>query len=96
MTEPGQVLTDLLAAHTYLPQFMRCSCGDDLWDHPKGGHPAHVALVVEQHTQGQTARVVELEAAATRVRALHTRDGGYCKACDRRCPCPTIAALGTL
>lgn len=33
------------------------------------------------------------ERALQRVRELHTRDDGYCRACDRLYPCPTIRAL---
>lgn len=38
-------------------------------------------------------RVETAEQALQRVRELHTRDDGYCRACDRLYPCPTIAAL---
>ncbi|MGW6017839.1 hypothetical protein ACWFNS_07535 [Oerskovia enterophila] len=73
MTAPDPGLTDLIAAHAHLPQFMCCSCGDDLWKYPEGGHAAHVALVVEQHTNG---RIAELEAAVRkRIQLLREHDG---------------------
>lgn len=71
MTAPDPGLTDLIAAHAHLPQFMRCSCGDDLWKYPEGGHAAHVALVVEQHTNGRMAEV-NVRARA-RVKAANKR-----------------------
>lgn len=71
MTAPDPGLTDLLAAHAHLPQFMRCSCGDDLWKYPEGGHPAHVALVVEQHTNRRIAKVNAR--ARARVKAANKR-----------------------
>ncbi|ANQ73196.1 hypothetical protein [Rhodococcus sp. 008] len=53
-------LTDLIAAHypTYDARqvFDGCACGKSMF---RKDHPAHVALVVEQHTNGRTA---ELEA----------------------------------
>ncbi|MBJ7481756.1 hypothetical protein [Rhodococcus sp. (in: high G+C Gram-positive bacteria)] len=42
---------------TSVTKMVNCSCGDSM---PADDHPAHVALVVEQHTNGRTA---ELEAA---------------------------------
>lgn len=61
--DPG--LTDLIAAHQWIHfaprRNSKCACGwqGDDPDYPGVGHPAHVALVVEQHTNGRTA---ELEA----------------------------------
>ncbi|MFE5789571.1 hypothetical protein [Rhodococcus erythropolis] len=66
MPDPG--LTDLIAAHRLRPDMWEpkfiCWCGD--WEFPGEGSDsafrawaAHVALVVEQHTNG---RITELEA----------------------------------
>lgn len=63
MSDPG--LTDLIAAHHPSGHYMatneiRCGCG---WLGPASDWPAHVALVVEQHTNG---RIAELEADSRR------------------------------
>ena len=78
MTAPDQVLTDLLAAHTRLGAAMDnkcvCSCS---WIGHYVDHPAHVALVVEQHTQTQAARVAEerlAEAIKGMWRLIHKLD----------------------
>ncbi|MCW2092472.1 UNVERIFIED_ORG: hypothetical protein M2328_005752 [Rhodococcus erythropolis] len=57
--DPG--LTDLIAAHDPSGRYMatneiRCGCG---WLGPASDWPAHVALVVEQHTNGRIARLRE-------------------------------------
>ena len=68
MTAPDPGLTDLLAAHEGGYDAMDdpiCKCG---WY--GDSHPAHVALVVEQHTNG---RIAELEATVARVEALVER-----------------------
>lgn len=68
MTAPDPGLTDLIAAHRLRPDMWEpkfiCWCGD--WEFPGEGSDsafrawaAHVALVVEQHTNG---RITELEA----------------------------------
>ncbi|WP_075833565.1 MULTISPECIES: hypothetical protein [unclassified Rhodococcus (in: high G+C Gram-positive bacteria)] len=77
MTAPDPGLTDLIAAHTRLGAAMDnkcvCSCS---WIGHYVDHPTHVALVVEQHTNG---RVTELEATIARVeKALK----GVCDSCD--------------
>lgn len=65
MPDPG--LTDLIAAHQLVStatifhrngmvQRPECKCGELM--HWAGAYPAHVALVVEQHTNG---RIAELE-----------------------------------
>ncbi|MDV8005024.1 hypothetical protein [Rhodococcus sp. IEGM 1318] len=58
MTAPDPGLTDLIAAHQERPHHdgWICSCGIE---GPQRIHAAHVALVVEQHTNG---RITELEA----------------------------------
>ncbi|KSU80774.1 hypothetical protein [Rhodococcus qingshengii] len=57
MTAPDPGLTDLIAAHKTRLGGVLCECG---WIGGPGEWAAHVALVVEQHTNGRTA---ELEAA---------------------------------
>lgn len=67
MTAPDPVLTDLIAAHTsYVDDSQRYCKGCDWTSDPEidrrtaeTDHAAHVALVVEQHTNG---RITELEA----------------------------------
>ena len=59
MTAPDPGLTDLIAAHHPFGHYMatneiRCGCG---WLGPASDWPAHVALVVEQHTNGRIAEV---------------------------------------
>ena len=58
MTAPDPGLTDLIAAHTRLGAAMDnkcvCSCS---WIGHYVDHPAHVALVVEQHTNGRIAEL---------------------------------------
>lgn len=71
MTAPDQVLTDLLAAHEGGYDTMDdpiCKCGwyGDL-------HAAHVALVVKQHTQTQTAELAKLKRGANTLGELHTK-----------------------
>lgn len=65
MTAPDPGLTDLIAAHEESGQgrwlahdgvYMRCRCGETM--HPIHW-PAHVALVVEQHTNGRIAELYE-------------------------------------
>ncbi|MFJ7620040.1 hypothetical protein ACIQYZ_14690 [Rhodococcus erythropolis] len=58
MTAPDPGLTDLIAAHQERPHHdgWICSCGVE---GPERIHAAHVALVVEQQTNG---RLAELEA----------------------------------
>ena len=56
-SDPG--LTDLIAAHHPSGHYMatneiRCGCG---WLGPASDWPAHVALVVEQHTNGRIAEL---------------------------------------
>ncbi len=72
VTAPDPGLTDLIAAHTRLgaQQVGRylCLCG---WVGDYHDHPAHVALVVEQHTNG---RITEANARArARVKAANKR-----------------------
>lgn len=43
--------------------------------------------------EGLTKRLSAAEQALQRVRELHTRDQGYCGACDRLWPCPAVQAL---
>ncbi|MFB7894679.1 hypothetical protein ACFC1I_20920 [Microbacterium sp. NPDC056044] len=68
MTAPDPGLTDLLAAHKIQlfgvdgphyqaeTEYDGCLCG---WQGAEEDHPAHVALVVEQHTNGQAAKLAE-------------------------------------
>lgn len=72
MTAPDPGLTDLIAAHTRLGAAMDnkcvCSCS---WIGQYVDHPAHVALVVEQHTNG---RIAEANVRArARVKAANKR-----------------------
>lgn len=69
MTAPDPGLTDLIAAHTPHPDY-DCGCGwnGDEW-------AAHLALVVEQHTNG---RITELEATIARVEKLARDMRGWC------------------
>jgi len=54
VTAPDPGLTDLIAAHTFIWTVTGrpngCRCG---WIGMMKGHPAHVALVVGQHTNGR-------------------------------------------
>lgn len=65
MTAPDPGLLDLIAAHQWIHfaprRNSKCACGwqGDDPDYPGVGHPAHVALVVEQHTNGRTAELYE-------------------------------------
>ncbi|MFB7860137.1 hypothetical protein [Rhodococcus qingshengii] len=68
VTAPDPGLTDLLAAHKIQlfgvdgphyqaeTEYDGCLCG---WQGAEEDHPAHVALVVEQHTNGQAAKLAE-------------------------------------
>lgn len=72
MTAPDPGLTDLLAAHTRLGAAMDnkcvCSCS---WIGHYVDHPAHVALVVEQHTNGRIAELAaERDAALSKVTSV--------------------------
>ncbi|MCZ9631337.1 hypothetical protein [Rhodococcus sp. BH5] len=81
MTDPG--LTDLIAAHKIQlfgvdgphyqaeTEYDGCLCG---WQGAEEDHPAHVALVVEQHTNG---RMAELEARITEAQSLCHDTGRY-------------------
>ncbi|MDV8005026.1 hypothetical protein [Rhodococcus sp. IEGM 1318] len=66
MTAPDPGLTDLIAAHQERPHHdgWICSCGIE---GPQRIHAAHVALVVEQHTNG---RITELKSTIARVEKL--------------------------
>lgn len=65
MTAPDPGLTDLIAAHRWTcSRDEDCICG---WVGQFADFPAHVALVVEQYTNG---RIAELEAAIARVEKL--------------------------
>ncbi|MYV30726.1 hypothetical protein GQ649_26270 [Rhodococcus sp. DSM 6344] len=66
MPDPG--LTDLIAAHQLVStatifhrngmvQRPECKCGELM--HWAGAYPAHVALVVEQHTNGRAAEYIK-------------------------------------
>lgn len=72
-TAPDPGLTDLIAAHREgdYGRFGRqtCECG---WT--GDSHPAHVALVVEQHTNG---RIAELEARVAEAQSLCRDTGRY-------------------
>lgn len=59
MTAPDPGLTDLIAAHelNHESRDRNCLCGHRSWG--TDTHAAHLALVVEQHTNG---RIAELEA----------------------------------
>ena len=86
MTEtPDPGLTDLIAAHREgdYGRFGRqtCECG---WT--GDSHPAHVALVVEQHTNG---RITELEAELEKYHAEERRELEWARnraRDDVRCP----------
>lgn len=79
MTAPDPGLIDLIAAHQLVStdtifhrngmvQRPECKCGELM--HWAGAYPAHLALVVEQHTNG---RIAELEATVARVeKAVNT------------------------
>ena len=71
-SDPG--LTDLLAAHTRLgaQQVGRylCLCG---WVGDYHDHPAHVALVVEQHTNGRMAELRDVKAERNELKAIVVR-----------------------
>lgn len=76
MTAPDQVLTDLLAATLIANSTLDVSNGERLW----GAFPnrltigylaTYLALVVEQHTQAQTA---ELKARVAELEVLHQVD----------------------
>lgn len=78
MTAPDPRLTVLVAAHACRPQYIfeegpryRCMCGwtqDVKWGDPSP-FPAHVASVVEQHTNG---RVAEVEADCANWKSRYT------------------------
>lgn len=81
MPDPG--LTDLIAAHQLVStatifhrngmvQRPECKCGELM--HWAGAYPAHVALVVEQHTNG---RITELEARIAEAQSLCHDTGRY-------------------
>ncbi|MDJ0405861.1 hypothetical protein QNA23_20375 [Rhodococcus erythropolis] len=93
-SDPG--LTDLIAAHTRLgaQQVGRylCLCG---WVGDYHDHPAHVALVVEQHT---TRRIAELEARIAEAQSLCNATGRYNAALQKHWnirvfACDVLAAL---
>ena len=80
MTAPDPGLTDLIAAHQESGQgrwlahdgvYMRCRCGQTM--HPIHW-PAHVASVVEQHTNG---RIAELEERIANAQSLCNATGRY-------------------
>lgn len=85
MTAPDPGLTELIAAHQLVStdtifhrngmvQRPECKCGELM--HWAGAYPAHLALVVEQHTNGRTAelatKVKELEADITHRKVRNT------------------------
>ncbi|MCC4300405.1 hypothetical protein [Rhodococcus sp. 3-2] len=83
MTAPDPGLTDLIAAHPRLPIHVfedrhryRCLCGwfEDVEPGEFTPHPAHVAFVVEQHTNG---RITELEARIAEAQSLCNATGRY-------------------
>lgn len=81
-------LTDLIAAHREAwdstDRWTGCSCGNDELSY--ADHPAHVALVVEQHTN---RRITALEAELERYRAEERRQLEWARRLDRddvRCP----------
>ena len=87
MTAPDPGLTDLIAAHREAwdstDRWTGCSCGNDELSY--ADHPAHVALVVEQHTNG---RIAELEAELEKYRAEERRElewDRFCAQQDVRC-----------
>lgn len=95
MTAPDPGLTDLIAAHQLVStdtifhrngmvQRPECKCGELMqW---AGAYPAHLALVVEQHTNGQIA---ELEAELEKYRAEERRELEWARnraRDDVRCP----------
>ncbi|QIP39747.1 hypothetical protein G9444_2503 [Rhodococcus erythropolis] len=57
------IFSDKPFVATAVTKMVNCSCGESM---PAESHPVHVALVVEQHTNGRTA---ELEAENVRLRA---------------------------
>lgn len=87
MTAPDPGLADLIAAHREgdYGRFGRqtCECG---WT--GDSHPAHLALVVEQHTNG---RIAELEAEIVRQKALVKWFDGLATSAER-----TIARVNAL
>lgn len=78
--KPDPEMVDLIGAHVWWPQLdlrsSECACG---WrgedpEYPSVGHAAHVALVVEQHTNG---RIAELEARIANAQSLCNATGRY-------------------
>ncbi|PCK27840.1 hypothetical protein CHR55_10170 [Rhodococcus qingshengii] len=55
--EYPSIFSDKPFVATTVTKMVNCSCGESM---PADDHPAHVALVVEQHTNG---RITELEAS---------------------------------
>lgn len=67
---------------TTVTKMVNCSCGESM---PADDHPAHVALVVEQHTNG---RIAELEAELEKYHAEERRElewDRFCAQQDVRC-----------
>lgn len=83
MTAPDPGLTDLIAAHRlYTGLRTQCECGINV---SHEDWPAHVALVVEQHTNG---RITELEAELEKYHAEERRElewDRFCAQQDVRC-----------
>lgn len=59
--EYPSIFSDKPFVATTVTKMVNCSCGESM---PTESHPAHVALVVEQHTNG---RMAELEAELAEV-----------------------------
>ncbi|MBW4813152.1 hypothetical protein [Rhodococcus qingshengii] len=67
---------------TTVTKMVNCSCGESM---PADDHPAHVALVVEQHANG---RIAELEAELEKYHAEERRElewDRFCAQQDVRC-----------
>ena len=94
MTEtPDPGLTDLIAAHWYNTSTCMCTCGWSTRHLPESDDDTrigilvarHLALVVEQHTNG---RIAELEAALEKYHAEERRElewDRFCAQQDVRC-----------
>ena len=93
MTAPDPGLTDLIAAHWYNTSTCMCTCGWSTRHLPESDDDTrigilvarHLALVVEQHTNG---RIAELEAALEKYHAEERRElewDRFCAQQDVRC-----------
>lgn len=80
--EYPSIFSDKPFVATTVTKMVNCSCGESM---PADDHPAHVALVVEQHTNG---RIAELEAELEKYRAEERADlewDRFCAQQDVRC-----------